>query len=88
MTMRFLRLGAAALATVALAACNKPADQPVIDSTNPANATQSMPATPVDSSVKPDSVAPKALIDSAKPMPTTDSAKPTTAPAAPATKKP
>jgi hypothetical protein len=88
MTMRSLRLGAAALATVALAACNKPADKPVIDSTNPANATQSMPATPVDSTVKPDSIAPKPATDSAKPMTTTDSAKPMPAPAAPATKKP
>ncbi len=82
MNIRSLRLGAAALATVALAACNKPADAPVTDSANAANATQSMPATPTDSMVKPDSVAIKPMIDSAKP--TTDSAKPI----APATSMP
>ena len=72
MTNRSLRLGAAALATVAFAACNKPADTPVTDSTNPAAATQSVPAVPTtDSVTKVDSAARKPAMDSAMPMPKT-----------------
>ena len=66
MTSRTLRFGATVLASVALVACNKPADKPVIDSTGAANATPTV-ATPVDSSIKIDSTAPKAGVDSAKP---------------------
>ncbi|MCC7052833.1 MAG: hypothetical protein IT355_06160 [Gemmatimonadaceae bacterium] len=62
MTNRTLRLGAAALVTVALAACAKPADKPtVVDSA--ANATQTVVPTSdstakVDSALKVDSTAP------------------------------
>jgi hypothetical protein len=72
MNIRTLRLGAAALATVALAACNKAESTPaVVDTTAPAAA----PATvmPVDSSATIDTTAP-AVVDSAKPA--TDSATP------------
>ena len=68
MTSRTLRLGAAVLASVALVACNKPADKPVTDSTAAANATPTVVA-PVDSSIKLDSTAPKAKVDSARPAP-------------------
>jgi hypothetical protein len=74
MTIRTLRISAAALATVALVACNKPANTPAVpDSSAPANATPTV-STPTDSTVKPDSTAPKAKPDSAKPI--ADSAKP------------
>ncbi len=64
MNIRSMRLSAAALATIALAACTKPADKPAVtDSTAPANATPTV----VDSSVKADSVAPKPVTDSARP---------------------
>jgi PBP1b-binding outer membrane lipoprotein LpoB len=72
MTIRTLRLGAAAVATLALAACTKAAEPAKTDSTAAANATQTV-TTPVDSSVKvdssakPDSSAPKPAVDSAKP---------------------
>ena len=68
MTSRTLRFGAAVLASVALVACKTPADKPVTDSTAAANATPTV-AAPVDSSVKIDSTAPKAKVDSAKPAP-------------------
>ncbi len=72
MTIRSFTL--AAFATVALAACNKPADTPaVIDSAAPANATPTI-ATPTDSTLKADSLAPKPVLDSSKPA--THSAKP------------
>jgi hypothetical protein len=77
MTSRTLRFGAAVLASVALVACNKPADKPVTDSTGAASATPSV-GTPTDSSIKIDSTAPKATVDSAKPK--VDSAKPAAAP--------
>jgi PBP1b-binding outer membrane lipoprotein LpoB len=67
MTIRTLRVGAAALATIALAACNKATETPKADSTAAANATQS--TTPVDSTLKIDSTAPKPTVDSAKPAP-------------------
>lgn len=71
MTIRTLRLGAAALATVALAACGKSDENAVkVDSTLPANATTTV--APTDSAAKPDSTVPVAK-DSAKPA--TDSAK-------------
>ncbi len=74
MTIRTLRLSAAALATVALVACNKPADTPAVsDSSAPANATPTV-AAPTDSAVKTDSTTPQVKPDSAKP--TADSAKP------------
>ena len=73
MTSRTLRLGATVLASVALVACNKPADKPTTDSTAAANATQTV-TTPVDSSIKIDSMAPKPTIDSTR-LPI-DSAKP------------
>jgi hypothetical protein len=73
MTIRTLRLGAAALATVALAACNKAAETPKVDSTAAANATQTVAPT-IDSATKVDSTKPKALDDSTKPK--ADSAKP------------
>ena len=68
MTIRTLRLGAAAVATLALAraACTKAAEIPKTDSTAAANATQTV-TTPIDSSVKVDSSAPKPAVDSAKP---------------------
>lgn len=66
MTIRTLRLGAAAVATLALAACTKAAETPKTDSTTAANATQTV-TTPIDSSVKVDSSAPKPAVDSAKP---------------------
>ena len=78
MTSRTLRFGAAVLASVALVACNKPADKPVIDSTGAANATPTV-ATPVDTSIKIDTAAKKATVDSAKPK--ADGAKPAMAPA-------
>jgi hypothetical protein len=68
MTIRTLRIGAAALATIALAACNKATETPKPDSTAAANATQTA-TTPIDSSLKIDSTAPKATVDSAKPAP-------------------
>ena len=68
MTSRTLRFGAAVLASVALVACNKPADKPVTDSTAAANATPTVVA-PVDSAIKLDSTASKAKADSAKPAP-------------------
>jgi outer membrane murein-binding lipoprotein Lpp len=71
MTIRTLRVGAAVLATIALAACNKASETPKADSTAAANATQTT-TTPVDSSLK---------IDSSAKKPTTDSAKPAPAPA-------
>lgn len=72
MTIRTLRLGAAALAAVALAACNKAENTPaVVDTTAPAAATTTVPV--ADSSVKADTTAP-AVVDSAKPA--TDSAAP------------
>lgn len=70
MTSRTLRIAAAALATVALAACNKATETPKADSTAAANATQT--TMPVDSSLKIDSTAPKPTIDSAKPAPAPD----------------
>ena len=74
MNIRTLRISAAAFATVALVACNKPANTPAVpDSAAPANATPTV-ATPTDSTVKTDTTAPKSLPDSAKPA--TDSAKP------------
>ena len=73
MTSRTLRFSAAVLASVALVACNKPADKPTTDSTAAANATQTI-TTPVDSSIKIDSMAPKPTIDSTR-LPI-DSAKP------------
>jgi hypothetical protein len=73
MTSRTLRLSATLLASLALVACNTPADKPATDSTAAANATPTV-ATPVDSSAKIDSTAPKATVDSTK-LPT-DSAKP------------
>ena len=73
MTSRTLRFSAAVLASVALVACNKPADKPTTDSTAAANATQTV-TTPVDSSIKIDSMAPKPTIDSTR-LPI-DSAKP------------
>lgn len=79
MTIRTLRLGAAALATVALAACNKATETPKTDSTSAANATPTV-APAIDSSPKVDTTAPKATVDSAKSK--ADSAKP----AAPAKK--
>ena len=72
MTIRTLRLGAAALTTLALAACSKAAVTPKTDSTTAANATQTV-TTPVDSSVNIDSSAKK---DSSAPKPAVDSAKP------------
>jgi hypothetical protein len=68
MTIRTITL--AAFATVALAACTKPADRPVSDSALPTNATPTVMPTdsvaPVDSA-KPDSTSPKPMTDSAKP---------------------
>ena len=78
MTSRTLRFGAAILASVALVACNKPADKPVIDTTAAANATPSV-GTPTDPSIKIDTAAKKVTVDSAKPK--ADSAKPAPAPA-------
>lgn len=74
MTIRSFTL--AAFATVALVACNKPADTPAVsDSAAPANATPTI-ATPTDSALKADSLAPKPPMDSSKPA--TDTAKPVT----------
>ena len=78
MTIRTLRLGAAALATIALAACNKAAETPKTDSTAAANATPTV-APAIDSSVKVDTTTPRTTVDSAKPK--VDSAKPAPAPA-------
>lgn len=72
MTIRTLRLGAAALATVALAACNKAGNTPaVVDTTAPAAAQTTV--MPVDSTAPIDTAAP-AVVDSAKP--TADMAAP------------
>jgi hypothetical protein len=68
MNFRSMRLGAAALVTVAFAACSKPADTPaVIDSA--ANATQTV-APAIDSAAKVDSAVKPAVTkpDSAKPI--------------------
>ena len=67
MTIRTPRLGAALLATIALAACAKPSDKPVTDTTAAAHATPTVVA-PTDST------APKPSVDSARPA--TDSTKP------------
>ncbi|MBC7840836.1 MAG: hypothetical protein H7099_00895 [Gemmatimonadaceae bacterium] len=57
MTIRPLRFGAAALVTLALAACTSAAEKAKVDSTAAAaNATQTV-TTPVDSSIKIDSSA-------------------------------
>lgn len=70
MTSRTLRFGAAVLTSVALVACNKPADKPVTDSTAAANAVPTPPVAPtVDSAVKHDSATAKPKADAAKPAP-------------------
>ena len=79
MNARALRVAAAALVTVALAACSKPADKPaVVDSA--ANATPSETMM-IDSAAKPDSTKPAdsaVTVDTTKPAttPATDTATP------------
>jgi hypothetical protein len=80
MTSRSLRFGAAAFAAVAMVACAKPADKPVTDSTNPANATQTWPTVPsTDSTLKVDSTVATPTADSSAPQ--SDTAKPMPEPA-------
>ena len=67
MTIRTPRVGAALLATIALVACNNPADKPVTDTATAAHATPTVVA-PTDST------APNPAVDSGKPA--ADSTKP------------
>jgi hypothetical protein len=69
MTSRTLRFGAAVLASVALVACNKPADKPVTDTTAAANATPTPTVAPTVDTAKHDSTAAKPKADTAKPAP-------------------
>jgi hypothetical protein len=72
--MKIRSFAVAAVAALALAACNKPADDTVkVDSAAPANATPTV--VPTDSVAKTDSAAPTTTTDSAKPTADTGAAK-------------